>query len=305
MYFNKPISRRKWLQLAGTGTLVFLLDGCKANFSTPPTANNPSPPATTTARGPIIPDMVWVDSGDFLMGSPTGEAAEQPVHPVNLTRGFYIGRYPVTFAEYDLYCEIAFKNKPADEGWSRDTRPVIYLNWNDAAGYCNWLSEQVGLTPCYTGRGKVTKCDFSANGYRLPTEAEWEFAARGGTSGGDTLYAGADNPDEIAWYSDNSAGKTHPVGQKRSNVLGLYDMSGNVWEWCWDKYLEDYYTISPAADPPGPEKGQENKYLGGWERSRRGGAFNEAAYTCRNTFRSFDGQSYQGFASGFRLVRNA
>ncbi|HEY84898.1 MAG TPA: formylglycine-generating enzyme family protein [Chloroflexi bacterium] len=149
------------------------------------------------------------------------------------------------------FLELNSPGRPDDNGLGRGSRPVFGISSYEAIAFCNWLSEKEGLIPCYTGRKKATRCDFSANGYRLPTEAEWEYAARGGPLSRGCQYAGSDDPDEVAWYDENSGGELHPVGQKKPNELGLYDMSGNMWDWCWDWYDSDYYNSSPEADPGG------------------------------------------------------
>jgi formylglycine-generating enzyme required for sulfatase activity len=236
------------------------------------------------------------------MGAATGNEDEQPVHPVRLTRAFYVGKYEVTFAEYDQFCtETVGVKRPPDNGQGRGTRPVMGVTWPDAVAYCNWLSAKAGLTPCYSGKGRLIQCDFAANGYRLPTEAEWEYAARGGQLSRGYLYAGGNNPDDVAWYNVNAGGQAHPVGQKQPNELGLYDMSGNAWEWCWDLYEANYYATSPASDPTGPTQMPAGQALGP-ERVRRSSGSLEDARSLRVTCRSSDAATYAG-ANGFRLVR--
>jgi len=313
------LSRRKFLRLAGLTASTLMLEACTSQIPTQviptvpstvppsevvPTATTILPTATitlpvseaTSTPEPAVEilalDMVLVEAGSFEMGSTQGLADEQPVHTVKITRSFYIAPYAVTFEEYDRF----HKDKANDAGWGRGKRPVMGVDWNSAVAYCNWRSEKEGFTLCYSGRGKATQCDFFANGYRLPTEAEWEYAARGGLKSHGYLCAGSDNPDDVAWHVDNSGGQIHFVGQKQPNELGLYDMSGNVWEWCWDWYGEDYYASSPLADPTGPALGTD--------KVRRSGSWHEAATYIRSTFRSADGLSYPG-ANGFRLVRTA
>jgi len=305
------------------GALVIVLTlmvGCVGASSTPtqippsatpapsaPTATPVPPIAPPTATPtpvpvePITPDMVLVEAGTFEMGSTTGRPDEQPVHTVQITRPFYIARYEVTFAEYDLFCaDTVGKSKPSDHGQGRGNRPVTGVKWFDAVAYCNWLSEKEGLTPCYSGKGRLIQCDFAATGYRLPTEAEWEYAARGGRLSQGYVYAGSDDPDAVAWYAANSDGTTHPVGQKQPNELGLYDMSGNSWERCWDLYNAQYYASAPASDPTGPANAPAGGALG-QERVRRGGNCLEDQ-NLRVTCRSSGGAKYAG-NNGFRLVR--
>lgn len=178
----------------------------------------------------IIPEMVELPAGEFLMGSPEDEPGrwtdEGPQHLVTVP-AFAIGKYPVTFEEYDAYCEITGLEKPDDADWGRGKRPVINVSWYDAVAYCEWLSQQTGQL------------------YRLPSEAEWEYACRAGTH---TRYSFGDNENQLggyAWFFENSESKTHPVGQKKPNPWGLYDMMGNVSEWMQDTW-HDSYNGSPT-----------------------------------------------------------
>lgn len=288
---------RKPLAAALLAALLFA--GCGSPASDPAM---PSPAATPKPTvDALFPDMAPVEAGSFDMGAAEGFSDQQPAHTVRLTRNFYIARYAVTFEEYDRFCADTGRTPPPDRG-GRGAIPVIEVSWYDAAAYCNWLSEKAGLTPCYRGSGKTIQCDFSANGYRLPTEAEWEYAARGGQASQGYLYAGGDNPDEVAWYAANSAGVMHPVGQKKPNELGLYDMSGNLYEWCWDWYDAEYYAVSPADDPKGPASPPAVTTPRGPERVRRSGSWREEEFSVRVTFRSFDYATYVG-DNGFRLVR--
>ncbi|MBU1880131.1 MAG: SUMF1/EgtB/PvdO family nonheme iron enzyme, partial [Chloroflexi bacterium] len=248
-----------------------------------------------TAASVGVPEMVLVEAGSFQMGAADGNPDGQPVHEVHITRAFYIAKHEVTFEQYDQFCdETVGKNRPADGGWGRGNRAVTAVTWYDAVAYCNWLSEHEGLAPCYSGKGRLTQCDLAATGYRLPTEAEWEYAARGAQQSQGFKYAGSDDIDDVAWYG-TPGGYAHPVGQKQPNELGLYDMSGNVWEWCWDLYGEGYYASAPASDPTGPASGST--------RVRRGGGFKDDADSHGTTYRSFDGPTYLGPSNGFRLVR--
>ena len=215
-----------------------------------------------------------------------------------------------------------FTNNPA-EGEVQERRPVEIVSWYDAIVYCNLLSIKEGLTPCYTIKSftdpalwgtspgstsaedytdwESVTCNFDADGYRLPTEAEWEYAARGGKTGitdgsWEYKYSGSNTADDVAWYLDNSDRKTHEVGKKQANALGLYDMSGNVFEWCWDWCDDGYYPVG-TKDPTGP--------AGGGFRVNRGGGWDDSASSCAVSSRYDDFPYFRSSGRGFRLVRSA
>ena len=257
--------------------------------------------------------MVFVKGGTFRMGCTSEQGgdcrdAEKPAHEATVS-DFYLGRYEVTFEEYDAFCAATGRQKPDDRGWGRGKRPVINVSWYDAVEYCNWLSEQQGLTPYYAidksrkDLNNDSSDDYDdlkwlvtprvgGNGYRLPTEAEWEYAARGGAKSKGYKYAGSNNLDEVAWFEENSGRETRPVGEKNPNELGLYDLSGNVWEWCWDWYGD--YSSSSKTNPRGPESGSG--------RVLRGGSCSYIAEFCRVSYRSYlhPDSRYDDF--GFRVA---
>ncbi|TAN43020.1 MAG: formylglycine-generating enzyme family protein [Nitrospirae bacterium] len=234
---------------------------------------------TDEEMNPAGPEMIFVQGGTYQMGDSFGDGGsnERPVHQVKVD-DFYIGKYQVTFDEYYIYCVEMGKNKPKDEGWGTGKRPAINVSWNDAADYCKWLTKKTGES------------------YRLPTEAEWEYAARSG--GKAEKWAGTSNESELGNYSfyDKKHGdQTHPVGGKMPNGLGIYDMSGNVWEWCSDIYDEHYYKDSAAENPNGPDSG--------WYRALRGGSWNNYAWNVRTTTRQGKYPVYHSNNLGFRVAR--
>ena len=233
-------------------------------------------------------EMVRVPAGEFMMGAleNDGDAYddEKSRHRVTLTRDLLMGKYPVTQAFWESVME---SNPSMHKGANR---PVEKVSWLDVVAFCNKLSEREGLEPAYTITGENVTCNWSAKGYRLPTEAEWEYSAR---SGQRFTYSGSNNVAEVAWYEGNSGDETHPVGQKKPNGFGLCDMSGNVYEWVWD--VEGDYSGGSQTDPTGPDSGSI--------RVRRGGGWSDYAWFTRVSAR-FIGDPTRRFSDlGFRLVR--
>lgn len=239
------------------------------------------------------PKMALINGGQFVrIDESDGPSKTGPTRQRVTLNNFYLGTYEVTYAEYDLFCEMTTREKADDNGWGRGQRPVSQISWSDAVDYCNWLSEQHGYQAVY---GSGNTINSSANGYRLPTEAEWEYAARGGIMADQShIYAGSSNINEVAWYDANSQNKTQPVGQKQPNNAGLYDMSGNVWEWCHDWYSP--YPRTPQTNPKGSDYGSD--------RILRGGAWIQQAADCRIDLRRYTKPYEKHSWLGFRLARN-
>ncbi len=234
--------------------------------------------------------MVLVEGGTFSLGSRDAdkEQDEGPMSEVTVN-SFYMGIYEVT---QEIWQDAMGSNPSLNVA---ENHPVERTMWLDAVEFCNTLSENEGLVPCYIIDGTDVSFITDANGYRLPTEAEWEYAAEGGQLGKGTIFPGGSNLGDLAWYQDNSDTKTHEVGLKTPNELGMYDMAGNVFEWCWDWY--GAYTEEAKTNPLGPESGDE--------KSMRGGAFITVEKACRSS-RRFNAPVDLGLEFfGLRLVRNA
>ena len=245
------------------------------------------PEFLTTRIGQI--KLKRIPAGKFLMGLPGGDEDEDehPQHEVRITRPFYLGVYEVTQGQY----QAVMGNNPSYFKGSDDL-PVEQVSWSDAVKFCNKLSEREGRRPCYRIEGDVVT--IAGGGYRLPTEAEWEYACRAETT---TRFSFGDDVDALgqyAWYSANSNGRTHPVGKKQPNAFGLYDMHGNVWEWCWDGYDADYYKQSPAVDPPGAAQASARVF--------RGGGWDFIPRFARSAIRHGYGPVYRYSSLGFRLA---
>jgi len=259
---------------------------------------NPEPDETNPD-----PDMVWVEGGTYNRGcTPEQENCADDEKPVMEVRvdGFWMSKYEVTNAEFcdflnsegnqeeggktwldidDEHCNILRSGGTFRPKSGFADHPVIEVSWYGAAAYCQWKRAQ-------TGRN-----------YRLPTEAEWEYAARGGNQSRGYQYAGSDNLSEVAWYDDNSAGKTHPVGQKKPNELGIYDMSGNVYEWCQD-VGHDSYEGAPTDGSAWLQGGNQAR------RVLRGGSWSDVTWSCRVAFRYWGYAANTDNYSGFRLAQD-
>lgn len=244
-------------------------------------------------------EMVYVEGGTFTMGATAEQGTsdpyedEYPTHQVTLS-DFYIGKYEVTqqlweyVMKYSGTCadgstisayatDVWLGSNPSSSYGVGDYYPAYYVSWEDIVNiFIPRLNKITGKT------------------FRLPTEAEWEYAARGGNKSKGYKYSGSNTIGDVAWYTSNSSSKTHQVGTKAPNELGLYDMSGNVWEWCSDWYSSSYYSSSPSTNPTGPTSGSI--------RVRRGGSWSNSANYCRVSGRYFFDPGYRNSFLGFRLV---
>ncbi len=227
-----------------------------------------------TFSDPFADDMVSISGGTFTMGSNDGGSAEKPPHDVTV-RSFSLCRYEVTQAQWRA---VMGSDPPELQFKGCDNCPVERVSWDDIQKFLKKLNQLTGKN------------------YRLPTEAEWEYAARGGDQSGDYKYAGSNDIGEVAWYTSNSDSKTHPVGKKKKNELGLYDMSGNVYEWCQDTW-HDSYEGAPTSGSAWTSGGEQNR------RVVRGGSWSYNSDLCRSANRSGDVAVIRYISVGFRLAR--
>jgi formylglycine-generating enzyme required for sulfatase activity len=237
---------------------------------------SPKPERTTPAPQPAFaePEMVYIEGGTFTMGCTAEQGSdcydnEKPAHSVTLS-SFYIGKYEVTQAQW----KAVMGNNPSY--FKGDNLPVEQVSWDDAQAFIRKLNQKTGKD------------------YRLPTEAEWEYAARGGKQSHGYKYCGGNTPDNVAWYCDNSDSKTRPVGTKQANELGIYDMSGNVWEWCSDWYAA--YSSNAQTNPQGAASGSNRVHCGG--------SWYAYAGRCRVSSRGLHAPGYRSDGLGFRLARS-
>lgn len=252
-------------------------------------------------QAPDIGGIKWVkvDGGVFKMGSDEGWSEEKPIHDVRLDT-YYISKYEVTVGQYMAFVEETQSHHPEwqkigskfhlqggasdyyrklGESLTESDSPIVGVSWNDAVSFCEWLSKKTGQN------------------IHLPSEAQWEFAARGGNSSRNYEYSGGVYPKDVAWYKENSIETIHSVGKKAPNELGIYDMSGNVSEWCHDWFYRSYYRegtgAEPVYNPQGPIKGS-NRVI-------RGGNWNYPAHDCRVAFRRSKHPGVRDNYLGFRL----
>ena len=243
----------------------------------------------TFAQNTKFPQMIFVYGGTFKMGSNNGYPDEQPIHTVELDN-YYISKYEITVSQYREYCRttgVAFPDKPnkawyvnheKSQNWVwKDKHPIVNISWYDAMGYCSWLSEATGEE------------------YTLPTEAQWEYAASGGSKSTKTTYAGSNNINEVAWFDETTDEiSTKPVGKLKPNELGLYDMSGNAMEWCIDGYGD--YQKKKQKNPSGNDA---SSY-----KTIRGGSWYYVSEFCKITQRDSPRPTTKKFDYGFRIVKN-
>jgi formylglycine-generating enzyme required for sulfatase activity len=221
------------------------------------------------------PEMVKVESGTFTFGAykkdMQAEKDEKPNRKVTVNQ-FYMSKFEVTVWEWKEYTKATRANMPKEQswGWNNDF-PITNVTWEQAVEFCNWLSHKQGFDKAYSKAGPRYVCNFESNGFRLPTEAEWEFAAHGGRKSKGYKYAGANDLELVSWNVENSETRPHAYGSKYANELGIFDMNGNVWEWCWDFYDKNHYKAvkdGMVQDPKatGPIRGEKRIVKGGsWD----------------------------------------
>lgn len=271
--------------------LVSDLDRLVSGMSATGTTAIPS--ITPIAALSIDLQLAPIPAGEFLMGSAdddaTGYLEERPRHRVVISKAFYFGLTPVT---YDQFVAVT-GTKPSH--YTDGRRPVASVTWLEAIEFCNHLSQRDGLPPYYRITDGAEVFRKGGAGYRLPSEADWEYACRAGSTG--IRWFPEHELDRCAWHHGNAEGRTHRVGRKDANPWGVHDILGNVWEWCWDRYLENYYQQSPLVDPAGPNVGRE--------RVLRGGSFGDRATVLRSANRFQLAESSRLDNVGFRVAKDA
>ena len=276
-----------WIMMLMCCGLV-VLQGCERK--TPEGSAQSSSDGSSEAASESGIEMVLVQGGVFTMGD--ADEIDATPHEVTIS-SFYIDKYLVTQGQYQ---EVMGDNPSR---WKGQKNPVEQVRWSDGVRFCNKRSTMEGLTPCYDL--EKWECNFAADGYRLPTEAEWEYACRAGTQGAYAMGNDSSKLADYAWFDKNSGGHPQPVGTKKANPWGLYDMCGNLWQWCNDFYQVDYYQQSDKEDPRGPKAG-DTKVV-------RGGCWKSSADSCKAGYRYNENPGYADVCFGydiygFRCVRN-
>jgi len=231
-------------------------------------------------------DTIVVRSGEFMMGSITGFSDESPVHEVSLTNDLISFKHEVTNLLWHQVMDSVVVNSEL-RNYPKDS-----ISWNQAVAFANKMSLTYGLNPAYIIEGNEVEFDYNSNGWRLPTEAEWEFLCKGDS---DADFSGTGNINEMGFYDSNSGLNKHKVGEKNTNENGLFDIHGNLWEWCWDFYSDTYYTENSQENPIGPSSGTRHVI--------RGGSYLDGFNYARSTNRSIKKLDLKSI--GLRLVRNA
>jgi len=262
--------------------VVFLTSLNYVSFSRAKSADELNAPSK---KNRIIPDLdikcVYVNAGSFRMGSAeSGPDDEKPVHQVKISGHYWMSACEITQAQW----RALMGTDPSK--YKGDNLPVEMVSWHEIIEFCRKLTQR----ECKASRlpdGYV---------YRLPTEAEWEYAARGGAKSRGFKYPGSNDPEQVAWHHPGSSDQTHPVGTKLPNELGIYDMAGNVWEWCLDFYAPDYYANAPKVDPVNKDHGDKTY------RVCRGGSWGLYPTHCRSANRGGGTPTGRFYSYGFRVV---
>lgn len=278
--------QKRWIKRAGfIGVVLMLLGGLGTWLAE---ENRTFKMAILKVVAPVMsihldPEMVSIPAGTFQQGDSREEdrSSEHPLREVKIKK-FALGRFEVTFEEYDRFAISTGRPFPGDEGWGRERHPVINVSWEDAVDYATWLSEETGYR------------------FRLPTESEWEYAAKNMKK--NEIWAGTSEQEHLetyAWFNTNSTGRTQPVGTQQANGLGLHDMSGNVWEWVQDCWHDDYQD----APTNGSAWLKANNGNCG-TRVRRGGGWTNAPMSLRSSFRNGYSADSRSIQIGFRLAQD-
>ena len=328
-------TKLRFLKIIAAAVIVFAFLGCPEQGNPEqdnpdpdiPAQDNPEPdipepdiPEPDIPEPDNLIEMVWIPAGTFTMGSPAAEPGrwnDETQRQITLTSGFYMSKYLVTQEQYETVMGITIQDQNDLYGWGLygigDNYPMYYVNWYDTIVFCNRLSIQEGLTPAYSISGSTNPDTWGnipedintawnnvqivegSTGYRLPTEAQWEYACRAGTvtSFNNGVTQGSGSVLSIAWYYGNSSNRTHETGKRDPNNWGLFDMHGNVSEWCWDQYGS--YSDNPVENPTGPASGGSRVY--------RGGSFSVDVSYMRSASRFYGMPSTRENFIGFRVVR--